>query len=147
MLKKNFDHILSKLSVEDQQNPHLSIKKINSTDQTIDNLNKYLIKNIVSYETNEKNLTDIRLANVPNQFVILRNQNMYHNIYSTRDIRQKVSDRNFYCKCLRKRPAYIDSLKSDLFRRIELEVNKGIFNFQLLFLCYYFDFSVDVILN
>ena len=92
--------------------------------KTIANLNNYVIKNIISQEsgkTNDNRLTDVRLAKDQAQLVIARNHNMYASMRDT----ARIADKNSCDKCLSKSRSYIDSLKYDLFRRIELEINKG----------------------
>ena len=98
--------------------------------KTIANLNNYVIKNIISQETDDyldaKNtsvITDMRRTSDSDatHIVIARNKNLYA---SPSDLGQiKV---NKSCeRCQSKSNSYIDSLKYDLFKRIELEVNKG----------------------
>ena len=98
--------------------------------KTIANLNNYVIKNIISQETDDyldaKNtslITDMRRTSDSDatHIVIARNKNLYASPSDLGQIKVTKSCE----RCQSKSNSYIDSLKYDLFKRIELEVNKG----------------------
>lgn len=66
-------------------------------------------------------VTDLRLNNDPSQIIISRNNSMYALPTDPNQLGEKKSCE----KCNDKSKSYIDSLKYDLCRRIELEVNRG----------------------
>jgi hypothetical protein len=87
--------------------------------QTIASLNNYVIRNIIYQETAD--LDEPSLADQP-QFVITRNSNMYA---MGADPQRLLAEKKSCQQCLGKSKSYIDQLKYDLFKRIELEVNRG----------------------
>ncbi len=102
--------------------------------KTVANLNNYVIKNIISQEGEDfvdaklnegSSMTHTELLNDGNSnahIVIARNNNLYA---SPTDMNH-MKAANKCEKCQNKNKSYIDSLKYDLFKRIEYEVNKGI---------------------
>jgi len=105
--------------------------------QTIASLNNYVIKNIIYQETTEDS-DDVNISNlIPDQphYVISKKNSLYA---VTTDPNRLTSDKKFCQPCMGKSKSYIDQLKYDLFKRIELEVNRGkrIFEFIQLYLFY-----------
>ena len=99
--------------------------------KTIAHLNNYVIKNIISQEGDELNdpndVTEIRHSDHnPNHVVIAKNGYLYGS--QAFNISQLSEEPSCY-KCSNKTKSYIDSLKYDLYKRIEFEVNRGIKNF------------------
>ncbi len=84
--------------------------------QSIASLNNYVIRNIIYQETADQDEPD------QPQFVITRNSNMYA---MGADPQRLLAEKKSCQQCLGKSKSYIDQLKYDLFKRIELEVNRG----------------------
>lgn len=91
-------------------------------------MNNYVIRNIISQEGDDLNdnpndVTEIRMSDGnANHVFISKNGYMYSSpvVNAT-----QLSDDPSCYKCSNKTKSYIDSLKYDLYKRIELEVNKG----------------------